>query len=237
MFKHLNNEEKYKNQIIKTETNALARVSNSIKVTNKLLKNFDSRLELPSDDFRVHIPDANFRKYLEEEHYLVFFENTVAYRDVKNIPCILCGGFEIQSLEGLQYFVALTVLICGENQLTSLELSKNSALEVLECDRNQLKTIDVSANPNLVGLNCNCNELISLNVSGNQALTTLQCMGCQLTMLDISLNIALTAVDCRSNNLTSLNLPNNHNWVEGWNLRIEGNPGTWWQDLKIDPEH
>jgi hypothetical protein len=42
------------------------------------------------------------------------------------------------------------------------------------------------------------------------------------------MNVALNTLYCQSNNLTSLNIMNNKPMVQGINLRLEGNPGTWW---------
>ena len=63
---------------------------------------------------------------------------------------------------------ALTLLICNQNQLTSLDLSNNNALTGLICNQNQLTSLDVSNNNALTGLICNDNQLISLDVrNGN----------------------------------------------------------------------
>ena len=55
-----------KDKLIPKGSNALAKVVKSIAITNKLIKEIDSREVVPADDFRVPIPDENFRKYLLE---------------------------------------------------------------------------------------------------------------------------------------------------------------------------
>jgi len=52
---------------------------------------------------------------------------------------------------------ALTELVCSANwpdynQLTSLDLSKNTALKILACARNKLTSLDVSKNTALTNL-------------------------------------------------------------------------------------
>jgi Leucine-rich repeat (LRR) protein len=116
---------------------------------------------------------------------------------------------EIASLEGIEYFTGLTYLNCLYNQLTSLDLSKNTALTTLYCSWNQLASLDLSKNTALTQLNCDSNGLTSLDVSKNTALTYLDCYGNGLTSLDLSKNTALIYLDCCDNGLTSLDVSNN----------------------------
>ena len=100
----------------------------------------------------------------------------------------------------------VTSLNCGESELTSLNLSQNTALTSLECSYNQLTSLDVSKNTALTKLDCCCNQLTSLEVSKNTALTRLNCDYNQLTSLDVSKNTALTTLGCNDNKLTNLNM-------------------------------
>ena len=98
---------------------------------------------------------------------------------------------------------------CSNNQLTSLDVSKNTALTDLDCYHNQLTNLDVSENTVLKELWCSDNQLTSLDVSKNTALEILDCYANQLTSLDVSQNTALTSLQCGSNQLTSLDISNN----------------------------
>ena len=100
----------------------------------------------------------------------------------------------------------VTSFDCSDNQLTSLDVSKNTSLTDLDCFNNQLMSLDVSKNTALTTLYCFDNQLTSLNVSKNRALTTLSCGGNQLTSLDVSKNTALEGLYCSENQLTSLNI-------------------------------
>ena len=53
---------------------------------------------------------------------------------------------KISDMTGIEAFVNLTELNCRFNQLSSLDVSANTALEVLECGENQLTNLDVSTN-------------------------------------------------------------------------------------------
>ena len=84
-------EEKNKNQLSVVKNNYVSKVSNTLSITNKLLTEINSRIEVPSDDFRVAIPDVNFQKYLTEKLNILVTEGTVADRElIKNITSFRC---------------------------------------------------------------------------------------------------------------------------------------------------
>ena len=115
-------------------------------------------------------------------------------------------SFDITDISEIKYFTSLEYLDCSYNQLTSLNVSKNTALTGLYCEFNKLTSLDVSNNSALTGLECDDNKLTSLDVSKNTALTKLLCRGNQFTSLDVSKNTALTGLYSSYNQLTSLNV-------------------------------
>ena len=115
----------------------------------------------------------------------------------------------LTSLQGIEYFESLTELYCLSNQLTSLDVSANTALTKLYCQNNQLTSLDVSGCTALTYLNCGSNQLTSLDVSANTALTTLWCYYNQLESLDVSANTALMVLECDDNQLESLDVSAN----------------------------
>jgi uncharacterized protein YjdB len=180
-------------------------------------------------EMNIDIPDANFKAYLVQ-NFDTDGNGEISLSEAAAVTTITCGKRSIASMEGIQYFTALTILWCYSNQLTSLDLSKNTALTYLFCDNNQLTSLDVSTNTALTFLGCldnhftkldvsknialtelRCgnNELTSLDVSKNTLLQNLYCCGSQLTSLNVSNNIALANLDCRINHLASLDLSNN----------------------------
>ena len=116
---------------------------------------------------------------------------------------------KISSLQGIEYFTDLTLLRCTSNNLTLLDVTKNTKLTYLECSYNQLTSLDVSKNTNLTELLCYRNQLTSLDVSKNTVLTSLDCYRNQLISLDVSKNTVLISLDCSNNQLTSINVSNN----------------------------
>jgi LruC domain-containing protein len=123
-------------------------------------------------------------------------------------------------LTGIEGFVALKVLNCNYNQLSSLDFSKNTALENLYVIYNQLTNIDISLNTALKEIACSSNLLTSINVTNNVSLTHLDCQGNQLSSLDVTNNPDLIWLTCGENQLTSLDVSNNPNL---YHLRCQSN--------------
>ena len=161
---------------------------------------------VPIDE--AHFPDEEFRSYLLDSRTGIDKDKD-GWLSVEECGCwyidpSLRNYYEITSLEGIEYFYALTTLVCYGNQLTSLDVSGCTALTTLECYGNQLTRLDVSGCTALTTLECYGNQLTSLDVSKNTALTTLECYGNQLTHLDVSGCTALWTLDCSNNALLVL---------------------------------
>ena len=147
--------------------------------------------------------DPDFAKELQKQGIIADAEN-ITPEDMEKIATMteldVSGTYEnpgtLTSLQGIEYFESLTQLSCYYNQLTSLDISANTALTELYCYGNQLTSLDVSANMALTWLSCSYN---SLDISKNTALTWLDCSSNSLTTLDVSANTALTWLSCENN--------------------------------------
>ena len=123
-------------------------------------------------------------------------------------------------------------LDCASNQLTSLDVSKNTKLEYLSCGSNQLKDLNVSGATELVRMECGYNQLTSLDVSKNTALVELYCFHNQLSSLDVSKNTVLTILWCMDNLLINSSLDALFETLHGITIAREktiiigNNPGT-----------
>ncbi len=154
-----------------------------------------------------NFPDAAFRTYISENldlNHNGYLSNT----EINDATYLRPYGLSIHSLEGIEYFTALTYLECDHNQLTTLDVSKNTNLEVLNCGNNQLTQLDLSKNPALYGLYCHNNKLTTLDVSNHTELRTLDCENNGLQVLNVSGCPDLIDLDCRNNELTSLDVSN-----------------------------
>lgn len=156
----------------------------------------------------TNFPDKNFRAYVKKDCDKDG-NGVLSDKEIKAVENISVIYKEISSLEGIEYFTALTKLNCTSNHLTSLDVSKNTALEELNCCNNKLTSLDVRKNTALKVLAFSINQLTDLDVSKNTALKTLACDSNQLTNLDVSNNIKLERLYCDNNQLTSLDVTNN----------------------------
>ncbi len=125
-----------------------------------------------------------------------------------DVTVLYCSYNQLTALD-VSKNTELIGLFCYNNQLTTLDVSKNTALTTLSCSNNQLTALDVSKNTALTELDCFKNQLTTLDVSQNTALTTLYCSKNQLTALDVSKNTELTGLSCSDNQLTTLDVSQN----------------------------
>ena len=156
----------------------------------------------------INFPDANFRTYVKD-NFDTNSDDVLTDAEIAEVTSISVNNSDIKTLEGVEFFTALTMLECRGNQLTSLDVSKNTALQGLGCNENQLTSLDLSKNTALTVLYCNENQLTSLDLSKNTALTYLFCNENQLTSLDVSGCTELIYLYCCNNQLTSLDVSKN----------------------------
>ena len=161
---------------------------------------------------KTNFPDDNFRAWILSQDYGT--DGVLTSDEVANVTWIDVSEKGIGDLAGIEHFTALHSLSCYDNQLTALDVSRNTGLTVLLCGGNQLTSLDVASCIALSSLNCINNLLTSLNISGCTVLTDLYCDSNQLTSLDTSKNTALLHLTCANNQLVDLNLVGNKNLTE-----------------------
>ena len=97
--------------------------------------------------------------------------------EIAAVKKIDCKGRAITNLKGIEYFTALEYLYCYDNELTELDLRRNTKLKELNCSTNRLTVLDLSQNPKLKKVICSDNALTALNLSSNSKLTDLNASG------------------------------------------------------------
>ena len=158
---------------------------------------------------KTYVPDDKFEQALIALGYDTTLDDSVLTANISGVTELDVSKREISDLTGIEDFAALGYLMCYSNQLTSLDMSKNTVLYALWCSDNQLTSLDVSKNTALTGLWCDGNQLTSLDVTKNTVLDRFWCSYNQLTSLDVSKNTSLTSLLCTSNQLTSLDVSKN----------------------------
>ena len=116
--------------------------------------------------------------------------------------------------------VNLTILYCGFNQLTFLDVTNNPKIEQLRCAGNNLNSLDVSKNTELIEFEAYNNRLSSIDVSNNPKLYYIDLTNNQIKSIDVSKNLKLGRITCSDNKLTSIDVTNNQKLTE---LNISGN--------------
>ncbi len=193
---------------------------------------------------QTYVPDDQFENYLETHDDN---GNTVPIGDsnslgdgvmndyvptdkIANLYLLNVQGLNIADLTGIEDFAELRSLDCHQNNLTSLDVSHNTALQTLNvsdnqlssidvsqntalqwlyCDNNQLIALDVTNNPNLHGLYCSNNQIATIDLTHNTLLENFSCHDNQLSSLDISQNPSLIFIDCFNNQITNLDVSQN----------------------------
>ncbi|MTH15477.1 T9SS type A sorting domain-containing protein [Flavobacterium sp. LC2016-01] len=155
------------------------------------------------------IPDPKFEAKLISLGLDTILDGQIPTSNISSITSLDVSSSSIKDLTGIQDFVNLQTLKCAYNELTALDVTKNTKLVTLSCYSNQIKSLDVKQHPFLQILDCYTNQLTTLDVSQNTALTELYCFQNQLTSLNTSKNRQLSKLYCSDNLIGSLNLTNN----------------------------
>ena len=106
---------------------------------------FDDIADVKIDE--TTFPDKDFRNWVLSQEYGKdgkLTKEEIARVTFMNIfPQNIIAEGHIKSLKGIEYFTAVTRLVCSRNELTELDLSKNTELTRLECDQNHLTELDL----------------------------------------------------------------------------------------------
>lgn len=110
----------------------------------------------------VNIPDANFKEMLLIPSAGIDTNNDgeIQVSEAEAADEIFVFENNIVSMEGLQYFINITKLVCDKNQIEILDVSQNTKLESLFCNYNHITTLDFSQNPNLLFLWVSNNPIV-----------------------------------------------------------------------------
>lgn len=163
----------------------------------------------------TNFPDQNFRDYVATQ-WDKDRDNRFSPSEIADAEWIYCNKKEISNLKGIEFFTEIWNLDCGNNNLTTIDLSNNKKLKVIYCQHNQLKELDVSGLPLLESFHCDGNKLQSINVSKNEQLEKFDCEDNHLDTLNVSQNKKLEELSCGKNNLTELDVRENKKLKKLW---------------------
>jgi len=195
--------------------------------------NVDSSIVFSEDcSSTFNIPDSNF------EQTLVSFgfdsDGTVNGEmlviDAIGVTSLSLSSDNISDLTGIEAFINLETLSAFNNNISSIDLSQNTALINVSLSGNNLNEIDVSNNLNLESLSVSFNNIVDLDVSQNPNLDTLFCSDNQLESLNVQ--------NGNNINFTNLEADNNPNLdcieVDDVNFSQNNWPGD--SSFQFDPQ-
>lgn len=157
---------------------------------------------------KVAIYDNNFERKLIELKYDDIIDGYVSKDGIKYCRFLDLSALGLFDLKGIEAFDSLRKLNVSNNQLTSIDLSKNTELVEINIGYNQLTSIDLSKNTGLVEINIEYNQLTSIDLSKNTKLVNLNVSDNQLTSIDLSKNTKLVNLKVYEQNdgLNKLNI-------------------------------
>jgi Leucine-rich repeat (LRR) protein len=159
----------------------------------------------------VNIPDTNFEQALIDLGYDTVLDNSVLEANINAVTSLNIQNQNISDLTGIEAFGALQLLYVDNNNLTSLNVTQNTALTLLSCSGNSITSLDVRQNTALDYLDARFNLLTEINLSQNTVLQTLSLNDNQLTLLNLNQNALLSVVSCTDNNLGGISILNGNN--------------------------
>lgn len=206
------------------ETNTLtvqAPASNGAKTGAVVVKGYD-RLEreatatmnvLVREKDAVDFADVTFRNYLAKnfagEDGVLSAEELAAItvvdiRGAEMAPSFRYEGMGITSLEGIEQLTGLTELYISNNNIGSVDLSKNTKLTKLHAYFCGLSALDLKANTELTEVLVFHNNIETLDLSKNTKLTTVYCQNNALTEVAFAANNKITDLNVANNQLSAI---------------------------------
>ena len=158
-----------------------------------------------------NFPDGVFRSYVSDN----FDEDGDGYlcdEELVDADTIEYSGYrrleKIADLTGIEFLPYLTTIHINDCDLTTVDLSENTALEILDLRKNHLTELDVSNNTSLTYVCVDSNMLEEIDVSNNTALECLTCASNNISDMDLSSNTSISILSVEHNPLTELTLGN-----------------------------
>lgn len=170
-------------------------------------------------DLYTYVPDDNFEQLLINQGYDDRLDNYITNADVVDVTQLLfTSGYNgsiydssgITDFTGIEAFVSLESFDCSSLNLTSIDLSLNTALKSLNCSDNNFTSLNLDNLVALEYLDCSYNNLTTLSFNSSN-LQTLYCNENNLSELDLSSTNSIISLVCSSNNLSSINISSNTN--------------------------
>jgi len=147
------------------------------------------------EDSKNEFPDITFLGVLIREGVDTDHDGKISSTEAEAVSSLDISYSSIEDITGISAFKNLDTLICYLNNLTSLDVSRNTNLVYLDCSGNKMTRLDLFENTGLTNLLCDGNRLTSLDVSKNTLLNHINCSNNLFVTLDFSKNNQLSNLD------------------------------------------
>ncbi len=171
----------------------------------------------------TYVPDDNFENYLETHNanggLVALGDATSLGNGIANDDYVFTSSIDaltnlrvsnlgIKDMTGIEDFLALERLNVDDNQLLSLDVSKNLDLFVLDCKNNMITDLDISKNLKLEYLRCQNNRIDNLILNPN--LNTIEADNNLLSSIDVTICSNLEYLSVPFNQLKGLDITQNN---------------------------
>ncbi|MDR0700132.1 MAG: Ig-like domain-containing protein [Tannerella sp.] len=157
----------------------------------------------------INFQDLKFEKFLIDNGYDLDKDSVITTAEVSKITELDCRSRNITSLVGIEYFKSLEKLVCRDNHISSVDISKNTSLKYVDFRNNKIEELEVGSLMNLETLICDENELEEIDISNNMLLKSFSCADNKIENLDVSNHSELKEFNCSGNLLTVIDVSNN----------------------------
>jgi Leucine-rich repeat (LRR) protein len=181
----------------------------------------------------IYFSDSNFKSKLIDLGIDTNGDGQIQISEAHAVTGTLdISDSNISSLLGIGFFTNMTVLQAEHNQISSVDLTNNTALTEIHLNYNELTSIEIADLPNLSIIEIAVNQLTYLDLSNISPISSLNvstnliedinltnvfridwfdCSVNKLTSLDLSNMVYINRLYCSQNNLVNLNLKNGYN--------------------------
>ncbi|MFD1314226.1 hypothetical protein [Namhaeicola litoreus] len=157
----------------------------------------------------TYVPDDAFEQALIDFGYDDFLDNYVLTSNIADIKCFPkhLNNLGIADLTGIEDFKNLQILRVINNNIKSIDLSKNTMLKELYINNNRLQSLNLIKNKALRIVSCPKNELIDLNVTWLPELKEILFYDNSIKMVDLRKSNKLNIIVGYNNKLETILLP------------------------------
>lgn len=159
----------------------------------------------------IEIPDNNFLQALIDIGVDSNNDNAISEEEAAHLTDLDVNYKNIEELSGIEFFINLTSLDCGDNTISNLNITNLTKLEYLWCQNNSLTALDVSKCPKLKVLSFNTNHINSINLENNPNIQWLDFSFTRVDSINLDALQLIETIACANSRIRNLIVPDKPN--------------------------